>query len=46
LLGATLGQWERYFERVVEIEGGLPGDHKSRGAFIGYGCTGFGEDDQ
>lgn len=43
LLGATLGQWERYFERVEEIEGGLPGDHKFRSAFIGYNCTGFAE---
>lgn len=41
LLGATAGQWEQYFDRVVEIEGGFPNDHKSRGVFIGYGCLGF-----
>lgn len=42
LLGASRPQWERFFERVEEIEGGLPSDHKSRPAFLGYSCTGFG----
>lgn len=37
LLGGTQRQWERAFTRVVAI-GQLPGDHKGREAFLGYGC--------
>ncbi|MEM1331617.1 MAG: glycosyltransferase family 39 protein [Planctomycetota bacterium] len=39
-LGGTGDSWRRVFERVVKLDP-LPGDHKGRDAFIGYGFRGF-----